>query len=386
MKILIADYHIGTQIWQKAIIDNLNDNHIVNIQSLSGHSRYIGGETKNKIILKIGAMFGGPTGSWNDDKTKIIKELFTDDELKETFDHDIVISSFPPAMFEAYQPFNQMKIIINMGHRFHLNCYPEELNNNYINKLQNLSKSDNHIVASMSKYDCEYLKHYTDIDAVPLYVSCFHLSDQNHYKPTSNTILIGPAHCQRIFPFTSIEEMNKLSSDWASKHKIPRKLDFAHLKSQYSEYNFSNLGLKLGNHKAIVIFPYSVFSMSMIEIYESNIPFFVPSIDILIQNKAMTDRVMFPIYCTENEMSKIDVPHKNSPHKYSPNSYNIDDEKYWLQFCYFYQQKNVIIWTSPEDLIKKLYTLNLKKISNKMYAENMQNRKIQLQNWMDILF
>jgi hypothetical protein len=382
MKILIADYHVGTQLWQKAILYYLFQN--VDVESLSGHGHLIGGMTTNKLIQEIGAIYGGVGGSWDEAKTNIIKQKFSENDIKQTFVHDAVITSFPPGLFTAYTAFRDMKVICNAAHRFHNGHYPIEINKRFIKQLIEMAASDKHIVASMSKYDSEYIRHYTGIEPVPLYVSCFHLDPRNHYRPTSDTILIGPAHAHKISPFESIDDLHNQAARWSLQHK-KQKINFAHMKSLYPEYQYADLGKLLGQHKAIIIFPYSVFSISMVEIYESHIPCFVPSIDILIKHKSMYDRVMFPTYCTESDMTKIDTPHFTSPHKLSPNSYDEDAERYWLQFCYFYQQKNTVVWNSLDDLMNKLTTLDLHAINKRMHAENMENRKTQLNNWRKIV-
>jgi len=114
--------------------------------------------------------------------------------------------------------------------------------------------------------------------------------------------------------------------------------------------------------------------------YELNIPMFVPSKKLLLNTNLMQDVCLFPCYTTEYEMIELDKPHINSPHKFSPNSYKYDDREYWLNFAYFYNKENIILWDNPQDLFLKLTTTNLKEVSEKMKIENNKNKETQLHN------
>jgi len=41
----------------------------------------------------------------------------------------------------------------------------------------------------------------------------------------------------------------------------------------------------LARHAAVVVFPYSAYSISMAELYEMNMPFFVPSVEVLLRHR-----------------------------------------------------------------------------------------------------
>lgn len=70
----------------------------------------------------------------------------------------------------------------------------------------------------------------------------------------------------------------------------------------YSQYELSDLA----RHSAIVIFPYAVMSYSIVDFYLSNIPIFVPSIDMLNKSKSVFDRsVYFSSYCGKPYICKF---------------------------------------------------------------------------------
>jgi hypothetical protein len=156
---------------------------------------------------------------------------------------------------------------------------------------------------------------------------------------------------------------------------------FSTIKSIYKNYKYEDLV----NHRATVLFPYSVFSISMIEIYEMNIPMFVPSKRLLLETGIMNDVSIYPCYGSYDDMKNMDIPHSNSPHKFSPNSINKEDLNYWLDFTYFNTKENVIYWDSPEDLFSKLNSTNFDEVSEKMKIENELHRTKQLNNWKNLL-
>jgi hypothetical protein len=123
----------------------------------------------------------------------------------------------------------------------------------------------------------------------------------------------------------------------------------------------------------------------MIELYESNIPMFVPTVRLLLETGLMNDVSIFPLYGPLEEMERIDIPHPESPHRFSPNSLKQDDKEYWLQYAYFNTKENVIYWDSPADLFTKLKTIDLQVVSDKMKVENERHRATQLENWKIVL-
>ena len=123
----------------------------------------------------------------------------------------------------------------------------------------------------------------------------------------------------------------------------------------------------------------------MIEMYELNIPIFVPSKQLIESTNILNDVSIYPLYGSYEEMKRIDMPHKNSPHKYSPNSTNYEDKMYWLDFTYFNTKENVIYWDNPLDLFTKLTTINLQEVSDKMKLENERHRTATLEKWKTFL-
>lgn len=362
MKFLISDYHAGCQIWQYSILQYLGHN--INIDSFSGCKNYIPNNYNqtnlvsfyNKNISVINIDF-----TINLNIIKYISKIY-----------DTIIVSYPPKFIDVFKniKFKYPKIL-NVGHRLHIHTRNDKL---FIENLKTQINNNEIILCSMSKYDTEYIKHYLDIEPIQLDVICLYLP-LNSYLPSRNEILISPAHAIDISPFESVNNMNIIAKN------LGYNLEFVKIKDIYPNYIHEDL-IK---HKATVLFPYSIFSISMIELYELNIPMFVPSKKLLLSTDLMKDVSLYPCYTSESEMIELDKPHPNTVHKFSPNSYNYKDREYWLNFAYFYNKENIIYWDSPEDLFYKISNTNLKEVSIKMKLENNKHKENQINNWKKLL-
>jgi len=58
---------------------------------------------------------------------------------------------------------------------------------------------------------------------------------------------------------------------------------------------------------------------------------------------------------------------------------------HWLQFSYFYQAQNAVVWDSPEDLFRKLDECDFAQVSERMYHENRARREESLRRWVEVL-
>lgn len=364
MKILISDFHSGCQLWQAAILQKLY--HSISIDSLSGCSNYIPNDYKQINIIKLN---NNSYSILNIDLT-IKLDRFIQNYL--TLYYDTIIVSYPPKYIDIFKNVKcKYPKILNVGHRIHIHTLNDKM---FIENLKTQINNNEIILCSMSKYDTEYIKHYINIEPIQLDVVCFYLP-LNNYLPLRNEILISPVNAVNIKPFKSVNNMNMIAN------KMGYNFKFTKIKDIYPNYTYEDL-IK---HKATVLFPYSVFSISMIEMYELNIPMFVPSKKLLLSTNLMKDVSLYPCYTSEYEMIELDKPHINTPHKFSPNSYKYEDREYWLQFAYFYNKKNIIYWDSPIDLFYKLNTINLQEVSYNMKIENLVHKETQLNNWK-ILF
>jgi hypothetical protein len=285
-------------------------------------------------------------------------------------DVDFVICSFPASLCEPFIPLNK-SIIFNPAHRYNLaRCSIEKWEKQ--NKNYYMLRSKNKLVlSSMSKYDAEYQAHFTGLYGYRLYGYGGFYAKGVKYNPTRTEILVGPTNQLGRIGGTVLIELNNYSK--------AHNYTFAHVRTLYSRYTLH----QLANHRAIVLFPYSVMAYSIIDFYISKIPIFLPSIKLLTEWKNVNDRtIREPFYC--NKVADI-TPANNTIHKFSPND-DIDEAySYWLQYADYFQWPFVTTFDSWEDLINKLKTLDLKKISDNMKDFNVIREADLLNNWCKIL-
>lgn len=362
MKIIISDNHIGTTLWQKAILEKLG--YTVIIQTLSYHKHYIDSTiVTDDFFINI--------HNYNKEQVEnIFKEKYND------VTH--VLCSFPPKRVEDFKNIpDNIKIILNIGHRIHIHLNPNQYKY-FTNKIIEYSKNDRYILASMSEYDFQYVKYYTNIETLKLYVASFHLPKEINYNPNNNTILIGPSHnTDTIINFNNLQDLNQQSIAYAKiNNKQPFLFNF--IKNLYPHTNFINIV----NHPAVLLFPYSAFSISMVELYQSNIPMLVPSKEML--KGKMNDVKLYPLYNNNiKSIEDFDIEY-NKKDISSPNSFNLNDELYWIDFMYFNKLNNILKYNNNDELFHIIYNNNFKDISNKMKIENETFLNEQLENWIKI--
>lgn len=354
MNICVTDKHVGCQLWHASLLRKLG--HEVSVRSFSSHSKYLGNAQAPGIFSKI------ERKGW-----QALKPV----EIEECLQHDTIVCGFPPCFYENFKgiPF-KYPIIVNCAHRLHIHCVKDS---GFPARMLEDQQAGRIIIGSMAGYETEYIRHYLGITPIELHASCFYLPKDQAYAPTREEILIGPAHARSLYPFKNVAAINKLAG--------ASGLRFAGIRELYSEYTYQDLV----QHPAIVIFPYSAYSMSMIECYEMNIPMFVPSPRLLLSGQLLDDVSLYPFYATKRQMRKADTPHPNSPHAHSPNSYEYVDREYWLQFHYCFQKRNIITWDSPEDLLYKIRHTNLAQVSQRMREENAQADAEHLQAWSKLI-
>jgi hypothetical protein len=311
----------------------------------------------------------------------INESVNTDDNLK-NITH--ALCSFPPNWIFILEKLpKHIKLILNIGHRIHIHMSPEQLFTS-TQKYIELFNSGRLILASMSEYDYHYTRYYTGIsDIVKLPVISTHLPEKIRTRissPSSQTILIGPTHNNNFYLEPGLEELNRMSNDYAiSKGYIPYKFSF--IKDQYPN-NTASLE-NISKHPAVIILPYSAFSISMVEIYHSNIPFFVPCDELLIDK--MDDVRIFPLYVkSKDEVKKLENDLVNLNYQYSPNCESVEAQKYWMKFMFFNVVKNAQRFKNINDLIIMIYETDLKKVSESMLSENLELFDKQKNNWYQI--
>ena len=286
--------------------------------------------------------------------------------------------SFPMSLCEIYMPLNR-SIIWLPAHRFTLaRCSRPELDR-LISHLQQSVQADQqpkHFLAAGGRYDQEYIKYYTGLDAILLPTNAFwYAFNVTRWTEARSEILVGPLQHSN---YPLIQRMTGA----ARMRKSPFR--FATAKNLYGHYELQ----QIADHRAIVLLPYAVLSYGITELYALGIPIFIPSIEFLVQLKLVSDRTLLDdSYCGKH-LKFTDLPnqHPRSNHPHSPEDReSIAAMNYWLQFADYYQWPHIQRFVSWEDLIDKLSKTDFSKVHQRMFEENVERRTRLVNDWQKIL-
>ena len=380
------DGHVGCQLWQRAVLRELGvETKVLSLRKsdarpqLPRHDNPVSARER-EILKNIKRLWrnGGGRRGWNKVHATLLRLACGRRDVAALFGgHDVLLGSYPPAvgrlLFDLARDCKS-RVILNLGNRCTLNGASVRKFRSFAALLTEIHESREHVLAAMHEYDFQYARHYLGLEPRKLYVACHHLPLARH-RPTRDAVLIGPpstpAAPRAPTPFGSAQNMNAAYASWRAKNGRRKTMRFEQIRSLYPNYDWRDLA----SHPAVVIFPYSSFSVSMAELYEMNVPFFVPSAEFLIRHRMPQEIVNHRCHAR---------PHPRSPH---PCSFH-DDERamaYWLRFCYFYQLENAVVWNSAPDLFQNLNDCDLSEISGKMYAENRARRRESLRCWGEVL-
>jgi hypothetical protein len=361
MSVMISDAHIGTTMWQLAILKSLGIEAFGS--TLSSHIHYADPKLfiQKDIVCHLSSAEVG----------EIHAAFETDNDLRLV---KCALCSFPPSRFLALSKLPEaIRIIINIGHRIHIHVQGTRLVE-YTELFQTVKKNPRFKLATMSEYDYHYTRYYTGIDNIlRLPVVCEHIPASirhRNYNPKNRTVLIGPSHnTETLIGFKSINEINQKSKEVALMFGV-EPYEFQFIKSLYP--NSDATPCNLASHPAVLVYPYSAFSISMIELYQCNIPTFIPSDEMLLDK--MNDVRLSPIYQKSEDVRLLDERYRNrgrdQGYDFSPNDDSPEAQIFWKKFMYFNQVKNVVRFNNNDDLFTKLYSSCLGSISREMMMEN----------------
>ena len=317
---------------------------------------------------------------------------------------DAFICTYPTAICQLWMPMNK-SITFLPAHRYNLGkCTVEEWNklDEDIKTLNLESSAKGHIIGTLSRYDVEYLKYYTGIEAelVPSY-SGFYVNPDPYLLDQKRIAVISP-NTTNFYR----QIVNSLTT--AFSFVLFNGMTI----KQYTE--------EFGKYQAVILFPNNVMSYTITEIYALSVPIFVPSIKFYlsfhdVSNCSISDKECLKIrtfqgfkeehfgfsmsrisssqgYCSSNEMEEKDkLPDMNdlrSIHPYSPNidmSVDAEAESYWLQFADFYEWPHIQYFDSYDHLKKILPNTQFESIHSVMKQELVIRQNIVLDKWCNIV-
>ena len=328
---------------------------------------------------------------WGNLREREIDDLcsyFTEDkDVQKYFSKfDYAFCGFTPRINQVLwrlSKYCSFKLIFISSHRFDIVVNNRQERDILVADILEIHRDKKHVVGAISIYEQEYLSHYLKIKA-PVYELCaFHYAPLKYRKEYGNNAVLFIHHrYDGADKKDYFKEMKTAYERHCEQKNKSQKFNLQTLSEGYPE-GYNSLD-QLAEHPAVIMFPYSTDSVFVSELYELNIPFIIPSVELLIESGEMVDRALFSCYLSEEEYNSM-ADDSLSPD--SPNSYTLEAQKKWLPLATFYQRENTIIFNSAAELCKILDNLAnaYSGISHKMYLENKERRARSLEQWRSLL-
>ena len=358
------DFHIGPIRDLKHLLSPLGVKFID--KSLSRHCRLTSTCARNLKVInrKNGIRL----------KRKLISQYYNayidDPEMQSV---DAFVCFHPTSMCEIFMPFNR-SIIVIASTRYELGRRGANRWKNWNKNLIKISKDPKNVVAGNNKYDAKYIEYFTGIKTKVLTSFCGYIAES--YNFTRPEFLLAPSRNRKF-------QRKFLNMFIQSKSRKKSKVELVPVRNLYPYYKYSDLTA----HRGIVHVPYQVSVMSLFEQYRMNIPLFFPSLDLLtdwqFRYHVMKERTWGQVRGRIPEGSPIPGVKEGVP---DPNNEKDKDAiKYWIQYADFYTFPHIILYNSVDDLIFKMETTDLNKVSDKMKKYNVEFKKELLNKWKPIL-
>ena len=317
---------------------------------------------------------------------------------------DAFICNYPARMCQLWIPTNK-SVIFMPSHRYNIGmCGVNEWKklNEDIKILSDGALDKGNVIGALSRYDVEYLKYYTGIqaDVIPSY-SGFYVNIDSYQPDKREIAIISPN----------------------STHFHKKIISF--LEPKFSLMSFNDMinvppSKDLEKYSAVLLFPTDVVSYSLTELYALTIPIFVPSIKFFlnyheVSNCSSSDSMCTnyrisqgfkkehfgfsmsristsATYCSKDQKIEKDMrPDSNdlkSIHPYSPNldmSEDAEAESYWLQLADFYEWPHINYFDSYDDLKDVLLSARFESIHFAMKQELVIRKDIVMNQWCNIV-
>ena len=373
-----SDIHFGTMLDQSSFLGELGHKVVIAIKHIHKNPNpYV---WKMKGIHRYDRISSVLKMKFRDveDQNNAIKESWIMNNFKfykrdpEITAVDAFLCLYQPGMCEMWMPFNKTLVFLP-AHRYNMGrCTIERTKrlNEHLYMLSNMSHP-NHVISASSKYDLEYLRHYTGLEVLPLYSYCLYVTNYT-YAPSRNEIIIFARETHGF-------------NNWDKRFLTDiKQVKIVNVNKLYKPYRFSDLV----QHRAVVFLPYAVMTYKLTELYTMGIPLFIPSMKYYQTIKPFgRDRTMLSFIWCKNRGSLNDtqmLPHPSSTHPYSPNAMDEESEFYWLQLADFIQWPHITYFDNFDDLEQKLLTADFDKIHKLMVEENKRKRRELENNWCKV--
>jgi hypothetical protein len=359
MKILIVDFHAGCISAAASTLIDMG--HEVTIISLSGHTHLLhnlglsekiaSGALESRLLKRLGIRKG------DSPKQIIAQKNWIPRRGGHEFDYAFVF--FPPGLYKKVLVSRvAQRVIIVASHRFDMWFGTAKRREKFHKDLlKDIENGCVQLVASNS-FDARYIHHYLNLK-VKVLPPCFpYLPELNiQHINRSHTALVGPAHAR-----PEVKELIK-------SLKLPKEIRPRTIRELYGNYQFHDLL----NHFKIVIFPYSVYSISLSEIASLGLVLLIPTDRWLQQSGILDDVQLFPYYGKEEKLAFQSTKHLGLV---DPNIGRLGME--WIRHASWKSFPNVEYWDTEAEL-EKLISLprtieDIESYSRRAVDWNNENR------------
>lgn len=275
--------------------------------------------------------------------------------------YDLAWVQFPPGLYRRVLASGIAKhVVVYVSHRMDLwlsnakdrERFWEEFTADWLSKKIS--------VVSSNRFDAEYIKYYTGMTPAVLEPRALYIQWKVPQIASRPEILLMPSG----LPLASdgIREVLGISQE------------IAPLRTIYPRYSLEDLRA----HGAAIFIPYSVYSITLVELIEMGTTLFIPSARWLIDNELLNDVQLFPLYADANQIREFhpdDVDFDGG----GPNDPDREIRLKWSDHAYWKNKTNVHIWDTPEEL-GRLVSGFLKKSQLRDLPRNSE-----LQEWRDLV-
>lgn len=339
MNILIVDFHAGCIA--SAATTFLRLGHQVTILSLSGHthllrdiglSEYIAwGDQENAILKKLGL-------ERNTTPRDAVRQRLCSPKAiaSDKIEFDLAFVFFPPGLYQRVLDSKlAKKVIVVASHRFDMWFDKKRQRRKFHKRIKDDALNERIFLYASNEFDQSYIEYYLGIRVeilapfFPYLEAPIALGTRNSHTP-----LIGPAHVRA----EALDFLTSLNDEIFSSPKSIKEL--------YGNYTFENLA----NHSKIVLFPYSIYSISLSEIASLGLLMLFPTDRWLADSQILDDVQLFPYYAKEKNLQDFNPYSMNQLTDPNVGSLQID----WINRASWKNFPNVEYWDSKEELIELL--------------------------------
>jgi hypothetical protein len=334
---------------------------------------------------------------------------------------DAFICHHPAANCELFLPFKK-SIIVRASTRLEFGRHDEGIDwrnssgydrsvgakkwKQWVRTLQNLAKDSHNIIAANNLYDRDYIKYFTGIQDVLLLPSwcgdncvgaslCkpgWESSVTEEWLPTRPEVMIVPyrSNLDRSRYINGIRDPKDhpiIKELAAVPEFISNGTAVKMIRELYSDAN----PLRMLKHPAIVVLPYQISTIQMVELYRLNIPTFCPSLS-LLKRWCREHDLLWEVHYgwPENLMNVTDIPNPNGRpqmDKYGKEWEDMFD--HWIPKSDFYRFGHITYFDSWEHFHRLYRTMKekgeLDTTSHKMAESNAKLRKSLVEKWRHVL-